>query len=341
MASQAIIANQRSLGGGGSRKLINVAYGVELPATVVNDQVFIITDTAPTNIYFDTNEPENPVAGDIWVQIAKSARSIALAATSPYCDIGINQVKQYSGNDWVFIAGCIGENGEWKSLKTYPSAGTPLSEWDWEEIVSVANSGEDVRTYFAVGDEKEILLTNGGTAIAVIGDFYHNEITGSNGKKAALAFTIKNCLNDNKAMNSGQTNEGGWGGSDARKTHIVAVTNTFPAELLKTDAIKYVDVLTTAGNKSTAIVSTSDRLRLHSVTELGFQYANAGNEGTVYAYYTAGNRIKKRQDGIEVNYWTRSPRIDSPSAFCSVDRTGAVGGDVANNTMPYSIAFDI
>ena len=220
-----------------------------------------------------------------------------------------------------------------------PPVGTPLANWTWEEIVALANSGRDPRNYFAVGDEKDLILTTGEVVPTVIGDFYHNTITGTN-IKAPIAFTFKNCLNTTYAMNTSNTNSGGWDGSTMRKTGMVNIFNTFPAELRADGAVKYVDVVATAGNASTSLVTSSDRLRLHSITELGLTYSAAGTEGTKYAYYASGNRVKT-VNGTANYYWTRSPITNSSNLFGIVGSSGSGVGTYASGSHGVACGFDI
>ena len=221
----------------------------------------------------------------------------------------------------------------------FPSIGTPLSDWTWEQIVALSNSGQDPRNYFAVGDEKDLILTTGEVVPTVIGDFYHNTITGTN-IKAPIAFTFKNCLNTTYVMNDSWTNAGGWDGSNMRKTHMVNIFNTFPAELRADGAVKYVDVVATAGSQSTSLVTSSDRLRLHSITELGLTYSYAGTEGTKYAYYASGNRVKT-VNGTANYYWTRSPNTDDSYDFCYVSSSGTATNGNATLARGVACGFDI
>lgn len=222
-----------------------------------------------------------------------------------------------------------------------PPIGTPLSKWTWKQIVELANSGEDPRNYFAVGDEKNLILTTGEVVPVVIGDFYHNTITGTS-NKAAIAFTFKNCLNTKYPMNGSGTNSGGWNNSAMRNTRMPAILNTFPAELTADGAIKYVDVLASAGSESTSLVTSSDRLRLHSIAELGLSYSYAASgEGTKYAYYTSGNRVKT-VGGAASLYWTRSPDTGSIYHFCCVSTSGTASTyGRANTSYGVACGFDI
>ena len=225
-------------------------------------------------------------------------------------------------------------------ISDLPPIGTPLSDWTWEQIVALSNSGRDPQNYFSVGDEKDLILTTGEVVPVVIGDFYHNTITGTS-TKAPIAFTFKNCLNTKYAMNGSRTNSGGWDGSVMRNTQMPAILNTFPAELIADGAIKYVDVLASAGGKSTSLVTSSDRLRLHSIVELGLNSANdVSGEGTKYAYYTSGNQVKTINGEASI-YWTRSPSTYLGSYFCDVSTSGSPSHFFAN--APYGVAcgFDI
>ena len=188
----------------------------------------------------------------------------------------------------------------------WPAAGTPLNDWTWEEIINLCNSGEDVRQYFSIRETKNLVLTTGEVVPVAIGDFYHNTITGTD-DTAAIAFTFVDCLNTKYKMNESETNQGGWEGSNMRKKHMPNILATFPAELTASNAIKYVDVLASAGSASTSVIRSSDRLRLHSVTELNGIVSYAAIEGTVYPYYESLSDLRKYINGSSVNYWTRTP----------------------------------
>ena len=229
---------------------------------------------------------------------------------------------------------------QYTPISDLPPIGTPLSDWTWEQIVALSNSGRDPQNYFSVGDEKDLILTTGEVVRVVIGDFYHNTITGTS-TKAPIAFTFKNCLNTKYAMNGSRTNSGGWDGSVMRNTQMPAILNAFPAELITDGAIKYVDVLASAGGKSTSLVTSSDRLRLHSIAELGLDSANdVSGEGTKYAYYTSGNKVKTINGEASI-YWTRSPSTYLSTYFCDVSTSGSPSHFFAN--APYGVAcgFDI
>lgn len=326
-------------GGGGGGADINAVAASSLPSAVVDGQAVIITDTTPGKIIFSYTTPSDPVSGDIWVHTVDNEGYTLSADGAVGIRITPGAVMQFNGSIWEYRNAYIGVSGEWKLFSTM----SPLSSLTWTQIIAIANSGEDPSTFFAVGDEHDLILTTGEVVTAVVGDFNHNIITGTS-NKAAIAFTFKNCLNTKYSMNNSNTNSGGWDGSAMRNTQMPAILNTFPAELIANGAIKYVDVLASAGNNSTSLVISSDRLRLHSRTELNLSSStSASGEGTTYAYYTSGNLVKT-VGGKASEYWSRSPTLSSlglSTSFCSVDNSGAGTSKAASSSHGVACGFDI
>ena len=329
-------------GGGGGGADINAVAASSLPSAVVDGQAVIITDTTPGKIIFSYTTPSDPVSGDIWVHTVDNEGYTLSVDGAVDIRITPGAVMQFNGSIWEYRNAYIGVSGEWKLFSTL----SPLSSLTWTQIIAIANSGEDPSTFFAVGDEHDLILTTGEAVTAVIGDFNHNTITGTS-NKAAIAFTFKNCLNTTHSMNADSTNSGGWNGSAMRNTHMPAILNTFPAELIADGAIKYVDVLTSVGGPNNfggappRLITSSDRLRLHSVAELGSGYSYVvSGEGTTYAYYTSGNRVKTRS-GTASAYWTRSPRTGNSEHFCYVSDSGSVYPTSASSSHCVACGFDI
>ena len=204
----------------------------------------------------------------------------------------------------------------------WPVTGTPLRDWTWEEIINLCNSGKDVRRYFSIGDTRSLVLTTGEVVTVAIGDFYHNTITGTT-NTAAIAFTFVNCLNTQYEM-YGDDNNVGWNGCTMRKIYMPNILATFPAELTANNAIKYVNVVASAGAHSTTLITSSDRLRLHSITELGDveEYKDYYViEGTPYPYYKSLSDIRKyTTNGSPAEYWTRTSNlVGNMSSFFHYD----------------------
>lgn len=326
-------------GGGGGGADINAVAASSLPSAVVDGQAVIITDTTPGKIIFSYTTPSDPVSGDIWVHTVDNEGYTLSADGAVGIRITPGAVMQFNGSIWEYRNAYIGVSGEWKLFSTL----SPLSSLTWTQIIAIANSGEDPSTFFAVGDEHDLILTTGEAVTAVVGDFNHNTITGTNAT-AAIAFTFKNCLNTKYSMNDSANNSGGWDGSAMRNTHMPAILNTFPAELIADGAIKYVTVLASAGGNSKNLVTSSDRLRLHSMVELGLSSSSsASGEGTTYAYYTSGNRVKTVGGAASV-YWSRSSNISSlglDTSFSSISDSGSIGSKAANSLHGVACGFDI
>lgn len=325
-------------GGKGAGGLaIDVVTATLLPSAVKDGQVVVLTSTTPGKITFSYDTPTDPAAGDIWIHTVDNGGYTLSADEAIGIRITPGATMQYNGSIWEYRNAYIGVSGEWKLFSTL----SPLSSLTWTQVISIANSGEDPSMFFAVGDEHDLILTTGEVVTAVIGDFKHNTITGTN-NKAALAFTFKNCLNTTYAMNSSATTSGGWNNCQMRTTTMLTILNTFPLELTVDGAIKYIDVVASDGPSSTNLITSSDRLRLHSVTELGLSDMFAVVAGTKYAYYASGNRAKK-VNNIAGVYWTRSPSTTSSPRFHCVDTTGKLytnWGD-ANKLLGVSCCFDI
>ena len=328
MILQTIIS---TTGGGGGGASLDIITATLLPAAVVDGQAIIITPTTPGKIIFSYAAPSDPVSGDIWVHTVDNGGYTLSADGAVGIRITPGAVMQFNGSIWEYRNAYIGVSGEWKLFSTL----SPLSSLTWSQVIAIANSGEDCSKFFAVGDEHDLLLTTGEVVTVVIGDFNHNTITGTTAT-AAIAFTFKNCLNTTYPIGGGN-----WHDSTMRSARMPAILNTFPSELTADGAIKYVDVLASAGNQSTILITSSDRLRLHSIAELGLSYSYAASgEGTRYAYYTSGNRVKTVGGAASI-YWTRSPFTGGSYYFCYVSTSGTANYNNASNSHGVACGFDI
>lgn len=328
-----VVYGGESTSGGGGYANINAVTASLLPATVTEGQIVVLTSTAAPNIYLGYAAPDSPAAGDIWIHTVDTEAGypfvIGTATLKPGATV------QYNGSAWEYRDAYIGVSGTWQLFSTL----SPLADLSWEQIIAIANSNEDCSKFFSVGDETTVTLSTGESVPVVIGDFAHNTITGTD-TKAAIAFTFKNCLGATGQMNDTSTNVGGWDACTMRTSRMATVLNAFPSVLRADGAIKYVEVVASAGSGSTDVVTSSDRLRLHSVTELGLIYTYAVVEGTAYAYYTSGNRVKT-VGGTAAIYWARSPSARYSSNFCNVSGSGTASGDSANVSYGVACAFDI
>ena len=235
-----------------------------------------------------------------------------------------------------------------------------------EEILAMIQAHYDnkinVADYWAVGDTRNVNLSameatyvgeshRAQTVQYRISDFEHYDLaTEINGHtKAAILVDQVNCLMDaeceagtkygssnteNGYMNSSNTNSGGWGDCARRKWCNEVYLNAMP-EILR-NAVKEVKIKTSAGNQSTTIVETNDKIFLPSEVEIfGSTSYSAAGEGSQYAYYknATANRYKLPKWGSSNAsniYWERSPYGGHSARFCSVDDDGSANSHVAS-----------
>ena len=104
--------------------------------------------------------------------------------------------------------------------------------------------------------------------------------------------------------------------------------------------LKFVNKVTSKGNKQSALETTSDKLFLLSEIEVfgATQYSYAG-EGKQYEYYTAGNSTIKKVNGSANYWWERSPSSGNTNNFCYVTIDGSANGSNASDSNGVSFGF--
>ena len=203
----------------------------------------------------------------------------------------------------------------------------------WATIAAASADGT-ASTKYKVGDEKTITLTTGEEVTVQIWGFGHDDLADGSGK-AGITLGMKNLLATTYAMNSSNTNSGGWEASKMRKTTMPAILATLPEDLQA--VIKEVNKLSSEGGSSAdALDTTADKLFLFSVKEVtGANTYSLDGEGTQYDLWKTllyngafpQRRIKRLSngDGNASFWWTRSARTDYSSSFCYFDSLGSVG----------------
>ena len=213
-----------------------------------------------------------------------------------------------------------------------------FSENSWDKIIKACQTNKVPSTWL-VGDYKEMTINGAPYAVVIIGKAHDTYSDGTG--MAPLTFQLRECYETKYPMNSTDSNVGGWGSCKMRSTHLPAIMATMPNNVQL--AIREVNKLTSAGNKSSTIKTTADKLVLLSEMEVYgvASYAFPG-EGTRYAYYSNGaSDIKKLGDKAS-GWWLRSPDRDSNSMFCSVSYLGGSNDYFANYTdygMPFAFCF--
>ena len=196
----------------------------------------------------------------------------------------------------------------------------------WAKIAEVSASGK-AGSVWQVGSEKNIVIgATGETVTLVILGFNHDDL--ATGGKAGITFGMKNLMADARQINSENTSEGGYAGSEIYKWLQNTVLPSLPADLQ--NVLKTVNKRTGNGDpNSPAIVVNSMKLFLFAMEEvIGYASENSlAGEGTLYSYFaTAETRIKYMYNGAgAVNFWwVRSPnKLGQTGRWCRIATNGA------------------
>lgn len=211
---------------------------------------------------------------------------------------------------------------------------TDLETASWGVIDSISKSG-NASSFWSVGDKKTINIDGTDYQFQIIG-FNHDTKTA--GGTAGITFQMVDCMNAKEYMNGSDTNSGGWTSCAMRTSVLNSIFSSLPSDLQK--AIKAVNKLTSAGNQSATIKTTSDKLFLLSEVEIfGSTTLSKSGEGSQYAYYKAGNSKVKNVNGSAYAWWERSPYRNDGTNFCIVNSFGAVNYGNASAMNGVSFGF--
>ena len=216
--------------------------------------------------------------------------------------------------------------------------GATLEATTWDNIAVVSKFGQ-AQNYWKVGDRKNITV-NGVTYAAQIIGFDHDTLTTADGSrtKAGITFQLVDCMATTYPMNSSNTNANGWRGSAMRTSTMATLLNQLSTDLK--NVLKFVNKVSSVGNNSSGLETTSDKLFLLSEIEIfgATQYSYAG-EGKQYEYYAAGNSTIKKVGSSANNWWERSPYSGGADYFCGVGSGGGAGGGNASSSRGVSFGF--
>ena len=213
-----------------------------------------------------------------------------------------------------------------------PSYDPVFANNTWEQIIEACHNNAVPDTW-KVADQKPMTIGGKSYQVDIIGK---NHDTYTAGGTAPLTFQMHDCYAYEKQMNSSGTNVGGWTDCAMRNTHLPAILALMPTEVQ--NGIREVNKLTSAGNQSSTIKTTADKLFLLSEIEIfGIVEYSYSGEGTQYAYYKAGNSKVKKLSDYTWDWWERSPDGSDTTYFCSVDPYGSANSNDANG--PLGVAF--
>lgn len=217
-----------------------------------------------------------------------------------------------------------------------PSFPATFADATWEQIIDACHQNAVPDTWVADGTcYKDMEINGTNYRIDIIGK---NHDTYAAGGTAPLTFQMHDCYGTIYQMNSSNTNIGGWTNCAMRTTHLPAILNMMPAEVKA--AIRDVRKKSSAGNQSSSIQTTNDKLFLLSEIEIfGRTIYSFAGEGTQYAYYQAGNSKVKNRSGSADVWWERSPYSSNTTPFCIVTSNGNVGSNGARYSSGVAFGF--
>lgn len=180
----------------------------------------------------------------------------------------------------------------------------------------------------SVADQVVISLNGTDYAFDVIG-FNHDHLSSPSAyskitttTRAGMTLQMHDLFATIYAMNSSNTNVGGWKSSAMRTSTMVTMKGYMPTAWQS--VIKSVDKDSgKGGGSSSGVEVTSDDCFLLAEKEVfGSTGLSVSGEGTQYAYYKAGNSKVKNKGGSANTWWGRSPRRGDSNSFCRVSSNG-------------------
>lgn len=213
-----------------------------------------------------------------------------------------------------------------------PSYDPVFANNTWEQIIEACHNNAVPDTW-KVADQKPMTINGASYQVDIIGK---NHDTYTAGGTAPLTFQLHDCYGTEYAMNSSNTNRGGWTSCAMRSTRLPAILALMPSEVQA--GIKEVNKLTSEGNQSSTIKTTADKLFLLSEIEIfgSIEWSKSG-EGTQYAYYKDGRSTVKKLNDYTWDWWERSPDGSDATYFCCV---GTYDDANSNDAIgPLGVAF--
>lgn len=222
-----------------------------------------------------------------------------------------------------------------------------FSNCPWHLIANVARANKIPSTWH-LGDEKTITLTNGEVITCRICDLTPNRYEYSDGSGSThMVIEFKSSIATKYAMNSGNTNEGGWNGSEMRtRVNSGVVWDLLPSDLKS--VLKEVKTKAMNGGKQddVALTESDDKVFLAHEREIfgtrTYCAQAAWNAMTRFQLYanndTASFRIKQRVDSADI-WWLRSTNMGSVSHFINVSSEGNVNSNNSYLSRGISLFF--
>lgn len=215
-----------------------------------------------------------------------------------------------------------------------------LNKLSWEDIDQIGDSGHARRLIALKATKKDQMKDGWVSEWRTIG-FDHDDLAEGFGK-APISWELIRVYKENKKMNTRDTNDGGWEKCAMRQWLNEEFFNLCSDELQK--VIKPVFKLSSAGNRSTEIVKSKDKIWLKSEKELfGRCYYSVPGEGHWYEVYRQEDEpyYKENMRGERAYQWLRSANYTSDNYFCFVYTSGSASAYSAYYSLAVAPGFCI
>ena len=226
-------------------------------------------------------------------------------------------------------------------------------------LIATAFDSGHIPATWNVGDYIDITLTNGNTARVML---VHKTSATSNYKynnddtTCPFILSVMNFVGDNHAMNSSNTNAGGWRGSGMRTyVNSSAFLDLFPSDWKSCLAMLKVKAMNGGSQGGITLVESADKMFLFAEKEYYGAVKNSsateGNALNQLDYYdnlgvTLFNSSALRKGATPTTtsynyYWERSTYKDSTGYFCNVSSNGGTDYNAATDSYGVVVGFSL
>ena len=235
-----------------------------------------------------------------------------------------------------------------------PPKSTTFAEDSWEIIAAVVQAGQ--LNAYTVGSEKEVEIGGTSYTVRVANNTTPDECNGEDFSETACGFVVEFVdIVEQRAMNSTNTNIGGWKASEMRTYANGDFFNKLPEDLRNV----IIDTTVISGHGSTTgetNFTSTDKIYLlsaHEVWEDGTSNQVSGrdtaNNNTRQLDYYKSKGVTtdsfsgaiKKHDSSNSIWWLRSVNLYSGNNFLYVYKTGKWSNYSANNATGFAPAFRI
>lgn len=265
---------------------IDVQSGGDLPVSVVDEQIFLITNDFINKIYVTTNKPTSVAAGDVWVQIASGSEAVSVTDKSPYVRLGLVAAQQYDGAAWHGLKAYIGLEGEWKQF-SHLFEDVAASDASTETIIKIEESGLTqefiVLKHDYEGSGKTLVLRK------------ELDLTKQKWNSSAIDILyaqsgVASVCNDYVTLRFSETVQSLMG------------ETAVPCAAIGSDS---------------TIAYENFKAFLLSAKEIGYTSTTYKTEGTAIPYFSNNTRRIVYLNGVATNWWTRTPHLDQYAVYAN------------------------